>query len=154
MILKRKSANTRSIWTLCHSIHSWLSPSLLQPVASAINILAGALYKVFSVSSDQARNELREACFDYLSLGGVFSNGPVSLLSGLNPHPLSLVTHFLAVAVYGVGRLLLSLPSLKRLWLGARLISVSTFIRFLKILYSHHSSLELSIEAHSSIFQL
>ena len=69
---------------------------------------------------------MREACFDYLSLGGVCSAGPVALLSGLNPRPLSLVVHFFAVAVYGVGRLLLPFPSLKRLWIGARLILVCT----------------------------
>lgn len=97
-----------------------------QPVASTINTLAGALYKVFSASPDQARNEMRRACFDYLSLGGVFSNGPISLLSGLNPRPLSLVCHFFAVAIFGVGRLLLPFPSPKRMWIGARLISVST----------------------------
>lgn len=93
-------------------------------MASTINTLAGALYKVFCASPDKARQEMREACFDYLSLGGVFSNGPVALLSGLNPRPMSLVIHFFAVAVYGVGRLLLPFPSLKRMWIGARLISV------------------------------
>lgn len=98
---------------------------VLQPVASTINTLAGALYKVFSASPDRARNEMRQACFDYLSLGGVFSSGPIALLSGLNPRPLSLVAHFFAVAIYGVGRLLLPFPSPKRLWIGARLISVS-----------------------------
>ena len=72
----------------------------MQPVASTINTLAGALYKVFCASPDQARKEMRQTCFDYLSLGGIFSNGPVSLLSGLNPRPLILVLHFLAVAVY------------------------------------------------------
>ena len=97
----------------------------MQPVASTINTLAGALYKVFCASPDPARKEMRQACFDYLSLGGVFSDGPVSLLSGLNPRPLSLVLHFFAVAVYGVGRLLLPFPSLQRMWIGARLISVS-----------------------------
>jgi len=94
-------------------------------VASTINTLAGALYKVFCASPDQARKEMRQACFDYLSLGGLFSEGPVSLLSGLNPRPLSLVLHFFAVAIYGVGRLLLPFPSPKRIWIGARLISVS-----------------------------
>lgn len=96
----------------------------MQPVASTINTLAGALYKVFCASPDPARKEMRQACFDYLSLGGVFSNGPVSLLSGLNPRPLSLVLHFFAVAIYGVGRLMLPFPSIKRMWIGARLISV------------------------------
>ncbi|GFY90973.1 squalene epoxidase 2 [Actinidia rufa] len=96
--------------------------TLRKPVASTINTLAGALYKVFCASPDQARKEMREACFDYLSLGGVCSTGPVALLSGLNPRPLSLVLHFFAVAIYGVGRLLLPFPSPKRLWIGARLI--------------------------------
>lgn len=95
-------------------------------MASTINTLAGALYKVFCASSDQARKEMRQACFDYLSLGGVFSTGPVALLSGLNPRPLSLVFHFFAVAIYGVGRLLFPFPSLKGIWIGARLIYVSS----------------------------
>lgn len=69
---------------------------------------------------------MRKACFDYLSLGEVFSNGPIALLSGLNPRPLSLVLNFFAVAIYGVGRLLLPVPSPKRLWIGARLILVSS----------------------------
>lgn len=93
-----------------------------KPVASTINTLAGALYKVFMASPDEAMKEMRQACFDYLSLGGVFSSGPVALLSGLNPRPLSLVTHFFAVALFGVGRLLLPFPSFKSMWIGVRLI--------------------------------
>ncbi|XP_022869491.1 squalene monooxygenase-like [Olea europaea var. sylvestris] len=104
--------------------------TLRKPVASTINTLAGALYKVFCASPDQARKEMREACFDYLSLGGIFSNGPVSLLSGLNPRPLSLVLHFFAVAVYGIGRLFLPFPTPKRIWLGARLLSGASGIIF------------------------
>ncbi|XP_050291992.1 squalene monooxygenase SE1-like isoform X2 [Quercus robur] len=96
--------------------------TLRKPVASTINTLAGALYKVFSASPDQARKEMCQACFDYLSLGGIFSTGPIALLSGLNPRPLSLVLHFFAVAIYGVSRLLLPFPSPQRLWIGARLI--------------------------------
>ncbi|KZV54514.1 hypothetical protein F511_01312 [Dorcoceras hygrometricum] len=111
---------------LCKYLESFYT--LRKPVASTINTLAGALYKVFSASPDQARNEMRQACFDYLSLGGVFSDGPVSLLSGLNPRPLSLVCHFFAVAIYGVGRLLLPFPSPKRMWIGARLISSASGI--------------------------
>ncbi|PIN00104.1 Squalene monooxygenase [Handroanthus impetiginosus] len=114
--------------TLCKYLESFYT--LRKPVASTINTLADALYKVFSASPDQARNEMRQACFDYLSLGGVCSNGPVSLLSGLNPRPLSLVCHFFAVAIYGVGRLLLPFPSPKRMWIGARLISGASGIIF------------------------
>ncbi|KAJ4962314.1 hypothetical protein NE237_022253 [Protea cynaroides] len=114
--------------SLCKYLESFYT--LRKPVASTINTLAGALYKVFCASSDQAKNEMRQACFDYLSLGGVFSTGPVALLSGLNPRPLSLVLHFFAVAIYGVGRLLFPFPSLKRFWMGSRLISVASGIIF------------------------
>ena len=94
-------------------------------MSSTINTLAGALYKVFCASPDPARQEMREACFGYLSLGGICSYGPVSLLSGLNPRPLHLFLHFFAVAIYGVGRLMLPFPSPQRTWLGIRLILVS-----------------------------
>jgi squalene monooxygenase len=66
---------------------------------------------------------MRQACFDYLSLGGIYSSGPVSLLSGLNPRPSVLVTHFFMVALYGVGRTLFSpRPTLRGLWTGALLL--------------------------------
>ncbi|KAG5383118.1 hypothetical protein IGI04_034588 [Brassica rapa subsp. trilocularis] len=117
---------------VCDGCFSNLRRSLCnpQPVASTINTLANALYKVFCSSKDEARNEMREACFDYLSLGGMCTSGPVSLLSGLNPRPLTLVCHFFAVAVYGVIRLLIPFPSPKRMWLGAKLISGASGIIF------------------------
>ncbi|EEC74811.1 hypothetical protein OsI_10631 [Oryza sativa Indica Group] len=71
--------NLHDASALCKYLESFYT--LRKPVASTINTLAGALYKVFSASPDQARNEMRQACFDYLSLGGVFSNGPIALLS-------------------------------------------------------------------------
>ncbi|XP_044474159.1 squalene monooxygenase SE1-like [Mangifera indica] len=113
---------------LCKHLESFYT--LRKPVASTINTLAGALYKVFCASSDPSRNELRQACFDYLSLGGGFTNGPISILSGLNPRPLSLVSHFFAVAIYGVGRLLLPFPSPKRMLIGVRLILDASSIIF------------------------
>ncbi|XP_061336398.1 squalene monooxygenase SE1-like [Gastrolobium bilobum] len=113
---------------LCKYLESFYT--LRKPVASTINTLAGALYKVFCASPDPARKEMRQACFDYLSLGGVFSDGPIALLSGLNPRPLSLVLHFFAVAIYGVGRLLIPFPSPQRMWIGARLISGASGIIF------------------------
>lgn len=107
----------------------------MQPTAATINTLAGALYKVFCASPDLAMKEMRQACFDYLSIGGVFSAGPVALLSGLNPRPLSLVAHFFAVAVYGVGRLMLPFPSLSKIWVGVRLIQVCEFYKRFYLLY-------------------
>ncbi|CAJ2678270.1 unnamed protein product [Trifolium pratense] len=120
--------NLHDAFALCNYLESFYT--LRKPVASTINTLAGALYKVFCASPDPASIEMRQACFDYLSLGGVFSNGPIALLSGLNPRPLSLVLHFFAVAIYGVGRLLIPFPSPKRMWIGARLISGASGIIF------------------------
>nr|GMC95043.1 squalene epoxidase 3-like [Ipomoea batatas] len=126
--LLRPLQNLNDADALCRYLESFYT--LRKPVASTINTLAGALYKVFCASPDQARKEMRQACFDYLSLGGTCSTGPVALLSGLNPRPLSLVMHFFAVAIYGVGRLLVPFPSPKRLWIGARLISAASGIIF------------------------
>ncbi|GKA74330.1 squalene monooxygenase-like protein [Tanacetum coccineum] len=104
--------------------------TLRKPVASTINTLADALYKVCCASPDEAMKAMREACFYYLSLGGACSTGPVALLSGLNPSPLCLVLHFFAVAIYGVGRLLVPLPSPKRVWIGVKLILGASGIIF------------------------
>ena len=95
----------------------------MQPVASTVNTIAGALYAVFSPSPDQARKELQQAIFGYLRLGDVFL-AMYALFAGLNPHALSLVLHLIPVVTYTVGRLLLPFPSPKRMWLGARLIWV------------------------------
>ncbi|XP_062082595.1 squalene monooxygenase SE1-like [Humulus lupulus] len=126
--LLRPVKNLNGTLALCKYLESFYT--LRKPLASTINTLAGALYKVFCSSTDLARIEMREACFEYLSLGGIFSIGPVSILSGLNPQPLSLVLHFFAVAIYGLGRLLLPFPSPKRMWIGARLISGASGIIF------------------------
>ncbi|XP_071701238.1 squalene monooxygenase SE1-like [Rutidosis leptorrhynchoides] len=126
--LLRPLDNLKDSHVLCNYLDSFYT--LRKPVASTINTLAGALYKVFSASPDQARTELRKACFDYLSLGGMFSDGPIALLSGLNPKPTSLVLHFFSVAIFGVGRLLLPFPSPQRTLLGARLIADASGIIF------------------------
>ncbi|KAI5056225.1 hypothetical protein GOP47_0028043 [Adiantum capillus-veneris] len=126
--LLRPLKNFHDSAALCDYLEKFYT--LRKPVASTINTLAGALYKVFCASPDIAMKEMRQACFDYLSLGGAFSTGPVALLSGLNPQPLSLLAHFCAVAVFGVGRILIPFPSFKRVWLGTRLIMGAANIIF------------------------
>ncbi|KAL9687425.1 hypothetical protein QQ045_031826 [Rhodiola kirilowii] len=112
--------NLNDAESLCKYLESFYT--LRKPVASTINTLANALYKVICASTDPARTEMRNACFDYLSLGGTCSKGPVSLLSGLNPSPSVLIFHFFSVTIFGVGHLLLPFPSPNRLWISARLI--------------------------------
>ena len=69
--------------------------------------------QVFCYTGDTAHEEMQRACFDYLRLGGWYSEGPISLLSGLRPRPSVLVMHFFAVAIFGVGRLLLPRPTFR-----------------------------------------
>ena len=64
-------------------------------VAAQINILAEALYRVFSDPL------LRKACVDYFQLGGEAVDGPMALLGGLRPSPSLLIAHFFAVAFNG-----------------------------------------------------
>ena len=64
-------------------------------LAAQINILAQALYEVFS------NDLLAEACIKYFLLGGEAVAGPMSLLGGLKSSPSTLVAHFFAVALWG-----------------------------------------------------
>eukprot|EP00752_Nemacystus_decipiens_P003898 g3578.t3 len=100
--------------------------------ASTINVLANALYQVFSTPDDPAskdtRVNLQTACFDYLSLGGCYSAGPVGLLSGLSPVPWVLATHFFMVAFHGCRTHLLPLPTPGGFLRVYRLLHVATKI--------------------------
>merc|ERR1719333_1594479 len=82
-----------------------------KPWAGTINTLANALYAVFCRTGQKWQDAMQIACFDYLKKGGWYAAGPISLLSGLNPSPFVLVMHFFMVALYGVGRVLLPLPT-------------------------------------------
>ncbi|KAH6823605.1 oxidoreductase family protein [Perilla frutescens var. hirtella] len=106
---------------VCNHLQSFYT--LRKPMASTINISAGLVYKVFGASSDiPAMKEIRQACFDYLSLGGIFSDTSLSIVSGLNPRPLCLFLNFSSVALFAIYRLLLPFPSPQKLCLVARLL--------------------------------
>jgi squalene monooxygenase len=69
--------------------------------SSVINILAMALYALFSANNAHL-NALKNGCFRYFQLGGKHISEPAGLLSGLIRNPLVLVWHFFSVAFYGV----------------------------------------------------
>lgn len=96
--------------------------------AATINVLAGALYKVFAASSDPLLPHMREACMAYFKMGGICVSGPVALLSGLNPHPLSLMFHFFSVALFGVMRMLWPFPTPRKILNAYRLLSAASDI--------------------------
>jgi len=99
-----------------------------KPWAATINTLANALYKVFCSDGSAWREEMRNACFDYLCLGGSYSNQPISLLGGLTTDPSVLVSHFFMVALYGVGRVVLPVPSPRSLLMALNLLTGALLI--------------------------
>lgn len=78
-----------------------------RPLASTINILAQALYRVFGQGSDDpyVSEKLREACLGYFELGGECVNGPVCLLSGVISSPWVLLYHYARVGLYGAWKM-------------------------------------------------
>eukprot|EP00741_Cyanophora_paradoxa_P015943 tig00000042_g15392.t1 len=96
--------------------------------ASTINILAAALYAVFSASREPILKEMRAGCFEYFKLGGQAVSGPMSLLSGMNPRPLHLIVHFSMVAFYGVYRMLCPFPTPVKLFKSFLLIRAAARI--------------------------
>ena len=84
---------------------------------STINILANALYAVFS------HPELSQACFDYLRQGGKKASEPVKLLSAVSRDRKLLLTHFMAVARSGASKKLLPIPTPRKMKEAQRMIS-------------------------------
>ncbi|KAJ3187085.1 Squalene epoxidase [Gaertneriomyces sp. JEL0708] len=70
--------------------------------SAVVNILAQALYSLFSAGDDPHLRSLQLSCFAYFKVGGRCVSTPVGLLAGLIHEPLTLVGHFFAVAFYGV----------------------------------------------------
>ncbi|KAI9282694.1 squalene epoxidase-domain-containing protein [Sporodiniella umbellata] len=69
---------------------------------TAINVLAMALYRIFSADESEDLTVLLRGCFAYFQLGGECIDGPVGLLSGLTQQPTVLVYHFFSVAFYSI----------------------------------------------------
>ncbi|KXS17881.1 SE-domain-containing protein [Gonapodya prolifera JEL478] len=80
-------------------VRTWMQKRL--GVSGVVNVLAMALYDLFAAGDDPNLKTLRNATFAYFEVGGNCVTGPVSLLAGILKSPLSLVSHFFAVAVYG-----------------------------------------------------
>ena len=70
-------------------------------------------YEVYSAQMLHCAWDRGVQWFTTMRLLWLACSGPVSLLSGLNPRPRVLVMHFFAVAIFGVGRLLLPRPTLR-----------------------------------------
>lgn len=75
--------------------------------STVINILAMALYSLFSARNPQLRI-LQRGCFKYFELG--YIDGPIHLISGIMGDPLVLFWHFWCVAFLSIGLLIRDTP--------------------------------------------
>ncbi len=89
---------------------------------ATINILADALYQVFSDGN------LAEACFNYLKKGGEKAEGPISILGALNKDEEFLKKHFYAVAKQGAKEKLLPFPTPKKIKEGTQMVKKANSI--------------------------
>jgi len=121
--------------------------------ASTINVLANALHSVFSApQGNELRLTLRQACFDYLSMGGMYAAGPIGLLSGLTPRPTVLVMHFFMVAFFSMKNVVVEGVSVTSLTKMYNLLRVACTI-ILPLLASEKSTV-LSWSAVRGLAQL
>ncbi|KAJ4848754.1 hypothetical protein Tsubulata_020473 [Turnera subulata] len=104
--------------------------TLRKPMACCINSMAGLLMNIFAPSNDPLNKAMSNACFDYFCLGHKRGIGLLSLISGLYPSRLCLLSHIFALALFAVARLLLPFPSPKRLWAAIRLLMGASSVAF------------------------
>ncbi|KAK4491169.1 hypothetical protein RD792_001899, partial [Penstemon davidsonii] len=96
--------------------------NIRKPMAFTMNVVADSLYNVITISNEESRKEIQQACFDYISRFSKISEGVVGLVSGINPHRYRLLLHLFAIAIYTVGSMILvPVPSPKRVYAAARL---------------------------------
>lgn len=89
---------------------------------ATINILADALYGVMS------NQDLKKACYDYLSRGGAYSAEPISILAAVSRDVNLLTRHFFAVALYGAANILRPVPTPRKVARSYRMLRSAVHI--------------------------
>ncbi|CAO3699528.1 hypothetical protein G6F70_000071 [Rhizopus microsporus] len=70
--------------------------------STCINVLAMTLYSVFAADDNENLMTVQNGCFEYFKSGDEYTQGPVDLVAGVNPSPLSLIYHFISVVLYAI----------------------------------------------------
>ncbi|KAG5381978.1 hypothetical protein BRARA_I00581 [Brassica rapa] len=96
-----------------------------KPMSATVNTLGNAFSQVLIASTDEAKEAMRQGCFDYLSSGGFRTSGMMALLGGMNPRPLSLIFHLCGITLSSIGQLLSPFPSPLGIWHSLRLFGLS-----------------------------
>lgn len=93
-------------------------------MSATVNTLASIFSQVLVGTTDEAREGMRQGCFNYLSRGDFKTTGMMTILGGMNPRPLTLVIHLVAITLTSMGHLLSPFPSPRRFWHSLRLLAV------------------------------
>ncbi|KAL1226169.1 Squalene epoxidase 5 [Cardamine amara subsp. amara] len=96
-----------------------------KPMSATANTIGNAFSQVLIASTDEAKEAMRQGCYDYLSSGGFRTSGIMALLGGMNPRPLSLMYHLFSMTMSAIGHLLSPFPSPLRIWHSLRLFGLS-----------------------------
>ncbi|CAA7023362.1 unnamed protein product [Microthlaspi erraticum] len=96
-----------------------------KPMSAMVNTLGNAFSQALIASSDEAKEAMRQGCYDYLSSGGFRTSSMMALLGGMNPRPISLIYHLCAITLSSIGQLLSPFPSPLRAWHSLRLFGLS-----------------------------
>ncbi|XP_033136936.1 squalene epoxidase 5-like isoform X3 [Brassica rapa] len=107
-----------------------------KPMSATVNTLGDAFSQVLVASKDEAKEAMRQGCYDYLCSGGFRTSGLMALLGGMNPRPLSLILHIFGITFTSIGHLLSPFPTPLRIWHSLRL-----FVSTIKML-GHHMKVE------------
>ena len=106
-------------------------------MAATVNTLAAVFSQVLIATTDEAREGMRQGCFNYLCSGGFRTTGMMAILGGMNPRPLTLVLHLVAITLTSMGYLLSPFPSPRRFWHSLRTFAVKIYILNTFLLFSH-----------------
>ncbi|KAL1206081.1 Squalene epoxidase 4 [Cardamine amara subsp. amara] len=96
-----------------------------KPMSATVNTLANVFSQVLIATTDEAREGMRQGCFNYLCNGDFRTNGIIALLGGMNPRPLTLVLHLVAITLTSMGHMLSPFPSPRRFWHSLRLFALA-----------------------------
>lgn len=100
---------------------------MVKPMSATVNTLGNSFWQVLIASTDEAKEAMRQGCFDYLSSGGFRTSGLMALIGGMNPRPLSLFYHLFVISLSSIGQLLSPFPTPLRVWHSLRLLDVSHY---------------------------
>ncbi|CAA0404501.1 Squalene epoxidase [Arabidopsis suecica] len=111
-------SNTKKVSDLVKSFYI-----IRKPMSATVNTLASIFSQVLVATTDEAREGMRQGCFNYLARGDFKTRGLMTILGGMNPHPLTLVLHLVAITLTSMGHLLSPCPSPRRFWHSLRILA-------------------------------